>query len=107
MLSIPKNPIKWLWHDDCINIIVTNEIINKEIDMEDALKKIGKEWKRNGHHRIYFNAVKFAELTITRYNTNYYSNKNFAVWYNCNTEKFEYRADGVEDDAIKIGRAHV
>ncbi|MBT3807642.1 MAG: hypothetical protein HOG03_24095 [Desulfobacula sp.] len=69
--------------------------------MEKALKRIGKEWEANGHHRIYFNAVKFAGVEINRYNANYYNNKNFAVWYDCNSERFEFRADGVEDDALR------
>jgi len=69
--------------------------------MEKALLKIGTEWERNGYHRIYFDAKKFAEVEVNRYNVNFYSNKNFAVWYNFNTESFEYRADGVEDDAKK------
>jgi len=68
---------------------------------ETKLSKIGKDWKVKGHHRIYFDAKKFAEIEVNCYNANFYNNKNFAVWYDCNTEKFDFRADGVEKDALK------
>ncbi len=70
-------------------------------NFQEKLTKIGTEWNKNGQHRIYFDAKKFSEVEINRYNANFYSNKNFAIWYDYNTQEFGYRADGVKDDAKK------
>lgn len=75
---------------------------NSEIKIK-ALKSIGgTEWEKAGHHRIYFNraAEKFAGIVIDRYNTNFYSAKNFEIYYDIDTDEFASRADGVEETAI-------
>ena len=74
---------------------------NSEIKI-NALKAIGgTEWEKAGHHRIYFNraAENFAGIVIDRYNTNWYSAKNFEIYYDVDADEFAFRADGVEETA--------
>jgi hypothetical protein len=75
---------------------------NSEIKIK-ALKKIGgTEWEKAGHHRVYFNraAEKFAGIEICRSNVNFYSAKNFEIYYDVDTDEFASRADGVEETAV-------
>ena len=87
----------------------------------DKFKKIGKEWQKNGMHRIYFNNLaELRGLECTHYKTGNISSAYLGgekisngrareimttldsgkVWYDCNTGKFECK--GISDEALEI-----
>jgi len=76
--------------------------------MKNEIKKMivagGKDWKAGGKHRVYFNraAENWAGIEIDRYNSNWYSAKNFSVWYDVQAEEFCFRAEGQAISTAKL-----